>query len=77
VEEFQELVGPIVLLAKPLSVLSLSGLLDIALAIIFGRLNCLHSVLSIPSKTDVPVRMLHLSFCDFLVDLAKRTTNEF
>ena len=77
VEEFRELVGPIVLLAEPLSVLSLSELLDIAPAIIFGRLNSLHSVLSIPSKTDVPVRMFHLSFRDFLVDPAKRTTNEF
>ncbi|PMD32232.1 hypothetical protein L207DRAFT_572057 [Hyaloscypha variabilis F] len=77
VEEFRRLVGPIVLLAEPLSVLSLSGLLDIGPAIILGRLNCLHSVLSVPSKIDVPVRMFHLSFRDFLVDPAKRTTNEF
>ena len=77
VQEFRELVGPIVLLAEPLSVLSLSGLLDVAPEIIFGRLNCLHSVLSIPSKTDVPIRTFHLSFRDFLIDPAKRTTNEF
>lgn len=76
VEEFRELVGPIVLLAEPLSVSSLSRLFDIAPAIIFGRLNCLHSVLCIPSNTDAPVRMFHLSFRDFVVDPAKRTTNE-
>lgn len=77
VEEFRELVGPIVLLAEPLSVLSLSRVLDIAPAVVFGRLNCLHSVLSVPSKTDVPVRIFHLSFRDFLIDPAKRNTNEF
>jgi hypothetical protein len=77
VEEFRELVGPIVLLAEPLSILSLSGVLGIAPTIIFGRLKYLHSVLSVPSKTNAPVRIFHLSFRDFLVDPAKRTTNEF
>lgn len=77
VEEFRELVGPIILLAEPLSVLSLSELLGISSRTISGRLNCLHSVLIIPSNSDVPVRTFHLSFRDFLVDQTKSTTNEF
>jgi hypothetical protein len=77
IDEFRDVIGPIVLLAKPLSVSSLAQLLNIPLPIIAGRLKTLYSVLSVPSKTDVPVRMFHLSFRDFLLDPAKRATNEF
>ncbi|KAK5662884.1 hypothetical protein OQA88_6295 [Cercophora sp. LCS_1] len=75
--QFQDVVGPIVLLSQPLSVLSLAQLLNIPLATIHGTLNSLHSVLDIPSVEDTPVRLFHLSFRDFLVDPAKRTKNEF
>ena len=36
------------------------------------RLDLLYSVLSIPINEDVPIRLLHLSFYDFLVDPGKR-----
>ncbi|EAQ86590.1 hypothetical protein CHGG_07843 [Chaetomium globosum CBS 148.51] len=75
--QFQDIVGPIVLLSQPLSVLSLARLLNIPPTTIHGILNSLHSVLDIPSEDDAPVRLFHLSFRDFLVDPAKRTTNEF
>ena len=77
VEEFRGVVGPIILLAEPLSLASLATLLDIALPTIAGRLSSLHSVLSVPSKIDSSIRIFHLSFRDFLVDPAKSTTNEF
>ncbi|KAK4677649.1 NACHT and WD40-domain containing NOD-like receptor 2 [Podospora pseudoanserina] len=68
---FRDVVGPIVLLAQPLSVLSLAKLLNFSPKSIYGRLNSLHSVLSVPSS-DSPVRLFHLSFRDFLVDPTKR-----
>ncbi|KAK4096622.1 hypothetical protein N658DRAFT_519096 [Parathielavia hyrcaniae] len=70
--DFRDVVGPIVLLAQPLTVSSLAQLLNFSREAIYGRLNSLHSVLSIPSKIDSPVRLFHLSFRDFLVDPTKR-----
>ncbi|KAK4108023.1 hypothetical protein N656DRAFT_740533, partial [Canariomyces notabilis] len=70
--EFRDVVGPIVLLAQPLSVSSLARLLIITPKAIYGRLNSLHSVLRIPPEIDAPVRLFHLSFRDFLVDPTKR-----
>jgi hypothetical protein len=75
--EFRNIVGPIVLLAQPLSVRSLARLLDIGPEDVRALLNSLHSVLDIPLVNDAPVRLFHLSFRDFLVDPAKRTKNEF
>ncbi|KAK4246670.1 hypothetical protein C7999DRAFT_41908 [Corynascus novoguineensis] len=75
--EFQNVVGPIVLLAQPLSVRSIARLLDVEPEDVRALLNSLHSVLDIPSVDDAPVRLFHLSFRDFLVDPAKRTKNEF
>ncbi|KAK3898047.1 hypothetical protein C8A05DRAFT_47534 [Staphylotrichum tortipilum] len=70
--EFRDVVGPIVLLAQPLSVSSLARLLNISPRALSARLKTLHSVLSIPPKADAPVRLFHLSFRDFLVDPTKR-----
>ncbi|KAK3994174.1 hypothetical protein QBC44DRAFT_306366 [Cladorrhinum sp. PSN332] len=75
--DFRKVVGPIVLLAQPLSVRSVARLLDSEPEDVRALLNSLHSVLDIPSVGDAPVRLFHLSFRDFLVDPTKRTTNEF
>ncbi|KAL2193874.1 hypothetical protein P885DRAFT_71872 [Corynascus similis CBS 632.67] len=75
--EFRDIVGPIVLLAQPLSVRSLARLLNIESEDVRALLNSLHSVLDIPSEDDAPVKLFHLSFRDFLVDPAKRAKNEF
>ncbi|KAL2135775.1 hypothetical protein VTI74DRAFT_6980 [Chaetomium olivicolor] len=72
--EFRDVVGPIVLLAQPLSVRSLAELLHIEIEDVYGQLNSLHSVLMIPSEMDAPVRLFHLSFRDFLVDPSKRAS---
>ncbi|KAK3312023.1 hypothetical protein B0H66DRAFT_101489 [Apodospora peruviana] len=75
--EFQNIVGPIILLAQPLPVRSLALLLNVGVEDVHDQLNSLHSVLDIPSHIDAPVRLFHLSFRDFLVDRTKRTTNDF
>ncbi len=69
--EFTEIVGSIVVLKDPLSIVSLAHLLNIPKEDIRCRLDLLHSVLSIPVEEDLPVRLLHLSFRDFLLDTQK------
>ncbi|KAL6790855.1 hypothetical protein J3E68DRAFT_443102 [Trichoderma sp. SZMC 28012] len=71
-QEFRAIVGTIIILANPLSITALSRMLDISKETISNRLEMLHSVLDIPSSLTMPVRMLHLSFRDFLLDPEKR-----
>ncbi|KAF2737776.1 hypothetical protein EJ04DRAFT_487350 [Polyplosphaeria fusca] len=66
--EFQEIVGSIVALENPLSINALARLLGKDKEDITSRLDSLHSVLDIPSRDDGSIRLLHLSFRDFLVD---------
>ena len=77
VQRFRRIVGTIVLLADPLSALALSRLLSISIDDIQNQVRNLHSVLSIPSHIDSPIRTFHLSFHDFLVDPSKKDINEF
>ncbi|KAJ9656035.1 hypothetical protein H2201_008661 [Coniosporium apollinis] len=75
--EFREVVGAVVLLADPLSIISLASLLNIPEEDVTCSLDSLHSVLSIPTDRDAPVRLLHLSFRDFLLDPQKRGKSPF
>jgi hypothetical protein len=75
--EFREIIGSIVILADPLPTSSLARLLGILEKDVNSRLRFLHSVLSIPSDRDFPVRLLHLSFRDFLLDSEKQGKSEF
>lgn len=68
VQEFQQVVGSIVVLESPLSVTSLSKLLRLSERSIQLRLKLLHSVLQIPTDRNLPIRLFHLSFRDFLLD---------
>jgi hypothetical protein len=71
VKEFRQIVGAIIVLATPLSVSALSNLLDLEPNKIQIRIDRLHSVLNIPAESrlsDRPVRLLHQSFRDFLLD---------
>ncbi|RJE22558.1 wd40 domain protein [Aspergillus sclerotialis] len=68
VDEFQKIVGVIILLAIPLSVNALAQLLDMPDDDISNRLDSFHSVLYVPSDQALPVRILHLSFKDYLVE---------
>lgn len=77
IEEFQQVIGSIVILASPLSATPLDRLLGVPKGTVDSRTDLLHSVLSIPSRPDHPIRLLHLSFRDFLIDAEKRETNPF
>lgn len=77
IQQFRDIVGPIIVLTSPLSSTALSYLLDIPRSTIDDRLDLLHSVLKIPASDIEPIRLLHLSFRDFLVDEEKRDTSPF
>jgi hypothetical protein len=77
VKEFRDIVGSIIILASPLSTAALARLIRVPKRVIDDRLDLLHSVLSVPSELDTPVRLLHLSFRDFLLDPEKRKANPF
>jgi hypothetical protein len=66
-QEFQAIVAVIILLAVPLSINALSLFIGIGADQISNRLDSFRSVLDIPCDRDQPVRILHLSFRDFLV----------
>ena len=70
--EFRKVIGSIIILVEPLSTISLASLLSIPKKVVDRRLNTLHSVLSVPANQHSPVRLLHLSFRDFLIDAEKR-----
>lgn len=67
IQDVREVVGAIALLESPLSILSLSKLIDLSIMAIKARLSSLHSVLYIPEDETVPIRLFHLSFRDFLL----------
>ena len=77
VQEVREVIGTIVLLENPLSVTSLSKLMDISMNSILASLSSLHSVLNIPDDDTLPVRLFHLSFRDFLLDPNTRDKTQF
>lgn len=66
--EFRDIVGVIILLTTPLSVHSLGKLLSLPEGNISFLLRKLHSVLSVPKSIHLPVRFLHLSFRDYLLN---------
>jgi hypothetical protein len=76
-QEFQKVVGSVVVLQSPLSVASLACLLQVPKEDIKCRLDSLHSVLRIPESEDVPIRLFHLSFRDFLVVSQKQGESSF
>jgi hypothetical protein len=76
-QEFKEIAGPIILLATPLSIYALSQLMEIGTDDISRRLKPFHSVLDIPDNLDTPIRLLHVSFRDFLLDPGKKDSSPF
>ncbi|KAF9769283.1 hypothetical protein IL306_013312, partial [Fusarium sp. DS 682] len=77
IESFRLIVGTIVTLASPLSVRALALLLDVHIDEVTTRLRMLHSALEVPESLDSQVRLLHLSFRDYLVDPENKETVEF
>ena len=76
-QEFREVVRSIIILENPLSVSSIANILDIPKEDVRCRLDSLYSILSIPSNESGLIRLLYLSFRDFLVDPGKRGKNPF
>jgi len=75
IDDFQKIVGTIVLLEAPLTVSALSKLIDVPKRSIYHRLEILRSVLNYPETAESPIRLLHLSFRDFLLDPEKEGMN--
>ncbi|KAL8318521.1 hypothetical protein RB597_005684 [Gaeumannomyces tritici] len=74
---FRDIVGAIVLLADPLPCASIARILNKTQLDVGSKLLQLHSVLNIPDNPLVPIKLLHLSFRDFLVDQENRDANPF
>lgn len=77
ISRFRAVVGPILVLAQPLSVKALAAVADISLDGVYSILDSLHSVLNIPASPTAPIRLFHLSFRDFLVNKATEAQNPF
>ena len=67
IDSFRLIVGTIIVLADPLSKQALAALLGIDIRKVTTRLGSLNSVLNNPESLHSPVRLLHLSFRDYLV----------
>lgn len=72
VQDTGEVLGIIILLEAPLSVVALSNLTGININSIRSRLSSLHSVIHVPDHNALPIRIFHLSFRDFLLDSSTR-----
>jgi hypothetical protein len=67
-KSFKRIVGSITILFEPLSAFALAKLLSEQKDTVTLRLRHLHSVLNIPKDQHHPIRLLHPSFRDFLLD---------
>jgi len=68
-ERFRRIVGSIVILFEALTVSALASLLETQLDKVDQTVESLSSVLNYPeSAEDIPIRLLHPSFRDFLLD---------
>ena len=76
-ESFREVVGPIVILFDPLSYTSLAELIELRPQSVRNILDHLHSVLDIPASQDHPIRLLHPSFREFLLDPTRSSDSGF
>jgi hypothetical protein len=76
-ELFRAILDTIMILSDLLSSSALARLLHIPQDDVDVGLDMLHSVLNIPPSRDIPIKLFHLSFRDFLLDPSKRSTNIF
>ncbi|RCI12974.1 hypothetical protein L249_0487 [Ophiocordyceps polyrhachis-furcata BCC 54312] len=68
-QRFRSMIGPLVILAgPPLSRPSLARLLDVSQDEMDDELDLMRPVLDIPTSATAPVRLLHPSFGDYLLD---------
>lgn len=74
---FRTVIGSIVLLASPLSAITLASLLGIDETRVDCTLIDLHSVLRVPTDGTTPIELLHLSFRECLIDPGKEGESLF
>jgi hypothetical protein len=67
-EMFKQIVGSIIVVFEALSVDTLAKLLDTSKEEVDHTLHDLHSLLEVPESQKHPIRLLHPSFRDFLLD---------
>ena len=77
VQKLRNVVGPMVVLADHLPVNSLASLLQMDSWHVSRQLDHLHSVLDITDDLNRPIRPLHLSFPNYLLDARRRNRNQF
>ncbi len=76
-ETFRYIVGSIVILFDVLSIPSLAKLLSISEGKVMASLRFLRSLINIPRDLDAPIRLLHPSFRDFLLDSQRCSSQSF
>ena len=76
-KRFKSIVGTIVLLFDVLSVSTLANLLSIPAKKVEISLESLRSLLNIPKDSDSPIRLLHPSFREFLLDITRCRDRHF
>lgn len=77
ITEFKTIVGSIVTLFSPLSIISLANLLGVAAERVNNRLQMLHSVLDIPTDSTASVRIFHESFREYLIQSDPEDKHQF
>ncbi|KAH8621451.1 putative WD repeat-containing protein [Alternaria alternata] len=76
-KQFRQVVGAIVTMQDPLSVVSLAELLGKDVATLRRILANLHSVLDVPEADSSTIRLLHPSFRDFLLSPSRCANPQF
>jgi hypothetical protein len=73
----QTVLGTIVLLSDPLSPESLEALLGLEVGTVRPTLLPLHFIVNVPDVGGGPIRLAHLLFHDFLIDIDRCTDTDF
>jgi len=74
---FRQVVGAIVILFEPLSTTALAKLLEVEKEIASRRIRHLRSILDVKENQESPIRLLHPSFRDFLLDEQRCSDSHF
>lgn len=73
----QHIIGAVILAGTPVSPITLAGLLDLELDVVLQWLHSLRAVFDVREDVDSPVKLLHKSFSDFLLDSEVKASGEF
>jgi hypothetical protein len=74
---FKKVIGPLIMLAMPLTGLQLAQILQADIEDVFDILDDLRSVINVPQDQSQPVQLLHLTFRDFLLENAQEDNAQF